>query len=150
MSTLPSNGDGQAEMTERERGRGRVRIDDAEVDRRETQQQHDDDEAPTKTLFPDEPLPLSSLQGDWTLIASTAPIWQARRDVGMTISEQSDSSPMKATWSFYEIGSFKAKTLLTRIAEHRRHKNAQRDLKKRPGENRESQSGIVFEDEEHW
>ena len=114
------------------------------------------------TLFPSSPLPLSSLEGSWTLIASTASMWQARRGVTMTIADPSSSSfagpkrptrPLQATWTFYELGSFKPKTLLQRIREYQRAKQAARDQsedqEQRPGENKESQSGIVSENDEH-
>ncbi|CAO1636151.1 unnamed protein product [Sympodiomycopsis kandeliae] len=111
--------------------------------------------APNHTLFPETPVSLTSLKGRWHLIASSAPIWQARRgvqteflDAASNSHTGSQSSTLKAVWTFYEVASFQSKTLLQRIKEHRKQKKAQQNGNEdccRPGETKEVQSGDLYE-----
>ncbi|CAO1637595.1 unnamed protein product [Parajaminaea phylloscopi] len=135
-----------------------------------------DDLPPLPRLFPARRMTASQMQGDWQLIASSAPAWRVRRNVRATFeflpdtagqsSEQhgqgklgsadrpvAPSMPMNARWVYDEVASYQAKTLTQRIKEDwkgkRRSKGSSEetaDGEAAPGERRISVSGKVWEE----
>jgi hypothetical protein len=87
----------------------------------------------TPHLWPDRHMTLEELRGDWQLVASSLPMWRARRNVVAKFHHldspggSSNKPRYKSSWSYFEIASYQAKTLLYRVAENRRAKKQQKE-----------------------
>lgn len=118
-----------------------------------------DDLPPLPHLFPRKPMTNEQISGDWQLVASSAAVWRARRNVRAkfepsTSSSSSSSSAgkkdraaMQAQWTWLEIASFQAKTLVQRIREDAKAKKmAQSDVDsdEQRGERKMSVEGTLW------